>query len=685
MGTIFSGQGARGAQGPVGPSGITTMLSGYTIWVDQASPAATDDRTGKSNYDQAAPFLTIQAAIDVAVPNQDWVIVRAGTYAERLILPAGVSIQGTYNTFIEAPDADDLPLIEISNGCFVSYFSITVPLVNAAVLYNGLVATDVCYLDHLDFYGGGTGNCIRKQGLGLIDIVTCWLADGTVNKMLDLQSGEAQVVEFGIFKPASQADIIADVAVGSTLDLADFFCVDGLVIITAIRSGGTIRGHSTRISTAAVGIQVTSASAQITLVVILANNTVDLLVDVAAALSNVKISGQISVEKITAPLAWWSNPATSILGFDVSTQDPGTKLVGKFGVGTLSGGSEIGLGSGLPTTIGMRCFQNSNLEIGSWADITASLKDDVTVPLFLGSSVGQSLYIGADDEFWALKFNIIVPALPASGFIVADYWDGVAWVQLRIMTVDEVHPHTQRGNRIFEGTGEQYIHISQPSTAQSTVNGVLAYWIRLRVAQVIAQIPTADLCRLQGSGTHIESEGSISAFGLAESMRIIANTDMSSRIALVTFVPANASANVANGMNLNIQGNQLNNGVTDGFGGLFSVPLGFDTCRELSFGVQFFGSDSNAGNVDFQFWWIVTGAGSVYNGTAVANVVPFTIAKTALVSVAIEGAVTFNLGQSLILPGQTFWWSLRRLGGTDTYNGNVAITNLKLEGTFWRW
>jgi len=331
----------------------------------------------------------------------------------------------------------------------------------------------------------------------------------------------------------------------------------------------------------------------------------------------------------------------------------------------------------------MRVLRNTNLEVGAWSEITANLIDGPTVALFAGSGIGQALYVGGNDPFWALKFDVVVAALPATGTIIAEYWNGATWVQLRVMTVDEVHPHSQRGNRLFETTGEQYIRFDQPTANLLTLNGIQKYWMRFRQTVALATVPTADLARLQGSGTHFEAEGSLIYFGLAEEPELIPGTSLASRIALVTFVPGNASANVANGMNFNIQANSLVNGVTDGFGGVFSVPDGLDTTRDLTFGLEFTGSDAGVGNVDFQYWWLVTGPGSVYNGTAVAPIVAFSVAKSVAANVAIQSSVTFNLGQSLVLPGQTFWWSLRRLGGTDTYNGNVAITNVNLYGYHW--
>jgi hypothetical protein len=66
------------------------VLAGMTGGLALHAGAATliVDRSG------GTPYLTIQSAIDAAVPGQDDVFVRCGTYPERILLKDGVSVRG---------------------------------------------------------------------------------------------------------------------------------------------------------------------------------------------------------------------------------------------------------------------------------------------------------------------------------------------------------------------------------------------------------------------------------------------------------------------------------------------------------------------------------------------------------------------------------------------------------------
>ncbi len=80
---------------PSGATGVASIITGKTIFVDSSNNNSTDNRQNLSKYDFSRPFVTIQAAISVAVSGDD-IIVFPNTYTEvfPIVVPSGVNLIG---------------------------------------------------------------------------------------------------------------------------------------------------------------------------------------------------------------------------------------------------------------------------------------------------------------------------------------------------------------------------------------------------------------------------------------------------------------------------------------------------------------------------------------------------------------------------------------------------------------
>ncbi len=68
---------------------LMTLIA--VCWLGLPAPGAA---TLEVNPDGSTPYLTIQSAIDAAVPGQDDVLVRCGVYNENIVMQSGVSVRG---------------------------------------------------------------------------------------------------------------------------------------------------------------------------------------------------------------------------------------------------------------------------------------------------------------------------------------------------------------------------------------------------------------------------------------------------------------------------------------------------------------------------------------------------------------------------------------------------------------
>ena len=447
------------------------------------------------------------------------------------------------------------------------------------------------------------------------------------------------------------------------------------------------------------------------------------------------------------------DPSVSVEGLALSTT-PGesrNQFLGELAVGFPNRGFETTLGEGDSHTFGMSVFTFDASGPGfslNLADDLKVLNDGNTVTIFPSNTVGDILYIGGDVNlgvFPGIKSTSTTAVVPAGGRLngtveppiyhyVWEYWDGSGWVEFRIMTTDAESPYNphRRDSFYLGGCQNRFGQIVNtrsaiPSTStfisantlaqrwvtsgtpsgnwtQNTVNGVLAFWMRIRLISPLTVVPVLDQIKLHTNRHEINKDGYNEYFGKARSIKKFIHsfkefTDSPS------VSPANTDIYLSDNVDLDMLDNRFNNGATDRISHSFVLPAEVDTSHGMIVQWKWAPTNTSVGNIQWVVRWGYTQDFAV-NTTVVSSA--FMSSFLAPTEGLTEQRITFTtpgLGtsqkqvncfcrmdvsdmvsnRSLEGDGDEFWISITREGnaGADTFTGNAYMLRISVMGYAW--
>jgi hypothetical protein len=121
--------------------------------------------------------------------------------------------------------------------------------------------------------------------------------------------------------------------------------------------------------------------------------------------------------------------------------------------------------------------------------------------------------------------------------------------------------------------------------ATTTVNGLLKYWVRGRIATPITQSAAIRHVKLIGSTTIVEADGQIHTHGLARTQKILLY-DISSALAGGNTKPGNVNIVFSDLLTIGREQNSYFNGRSTGM--VFNVPTDFDSSTPVTFAISFY-------------------------------------------------------------------------------------------------
>lgn len=128
----------------------------------------------------------------------------------------------------------------------------------------------------------------------------------------------------------------------------------------------------------------------------------------------------------------------------------------------------------------------------SFTDNSAALRlRGAGAALFPQPASGDILYLGGLKKFSQAIFNLTVAA--TGGTFVYEYWDGSAWVSL-VSPTDGTSALTVSGSITWDRD-------AQTGWAQTTINSVLLFWVRIRCTGTPSVGPEANLASVFGWGS----------------------------------------------------------------------------------------------------------------------------------------------------------------------------------------
>lgn len=382
--------------------------------------------------------------------------------------------------------------------------------------------------------------------------------------------------------------------------------------------------------------------------------------------------------------------------------DEAVTLRAELQVGTFDDPRECSFGGGDSYTRGMRVFV-ADTPTGPFTDRSteAISASGSSFPAFNSVGAGNTLYIGGTLALFAgTKILFLSGINLGGGSLIHEYWNGASWVSMNILVVQPDNDHLSLAQN-WGVLGSNQIRFGlMPGFTTTIVNGVLAYWVRVRVVTAITTSPNIEQIKLHSIRTEIESNGFIEFYG---------NYPTKRERLLFYQVPNNPSGNPANNtiylsdtINMGIQRTRLSNNAVDRVTTIMNVPTNMNTAYPVKLKFKWHNDAAN-NDIDFIIRYGYTtdysddpsAVSDLFDsasspGTGPNQIdIPLIVTAPPVVNKQNTTSVNLNLpnvlGERVGGEGDMLWITIERVGnsGADTYTGSVSIISVYVEYKIW--
>lgn len=628
-------------------------------------------------------YNTIAAAFSASVAN-DSVMLGPGTFLESsLVVPVDVkifSMAGKEVTII-AGDGSANDVFILSTGSSIHGLDIRMPTsANYAINANPSTSS---ILEEVRIVGqGGVGKGIVKSTPGALSIQR-YIFLGDCDKCIEVSDGVVITHNGNILSGTINCGIevtggrFTGTSIGLTSpDLAEGFCLGG---------NGVARINSLEARDVTRCIHMTSDTAKATFISVTMDETIDEQILVDPGLNNCVLeisAAQMNFNKIVYPK---TNPFISLYYLDNREADQALQVEAEVVIGRQGRGREITGGEGDSTTVGMVVLQNTNLEIGTWSDVTtiAASPTGSTVDVFPVNTAGACFYIGATWNFPGVKLLMDTAIILGAGSFVTEYYNG-AWVPLNIMSADSDPPFNQYGNTSLDKVGSYHSRYGDVSDMTlKTLDGNNRNWVRARLVSPITQSSKIQQVKVHVNRFEGAIDGTIEFFGSARPPRSIPALHRKS-LEDTGSSPTNDTVLVSSNITIVGVDNYYVDNQRKARGGIFAIPFGLDTSWPITLELTWI-ADNNVGNVEWELIYTRLEPGHLFNGASsditISKIVAVPGVSLTEVITEIELDVTsYLIGDSI---GISVVRDARPSNSDDTLSGNVTLINIAGNGIFW--
>jgi hypothetical protein len=510
--------------------------------------------------DVSKPYATIKAACTAASTGQV-VKINAGTYVEQnpISVPAGVLVTSAVgdqgwvgDAVLVQPASTSSDLFQLSASSAVNGFTIELPptLGAAGVSYSGGAATtaSVTNLGIRGTLGGqGTGISVRSTSSGKIISFEIRYKGGQLNRLLEVTGGILATESIHVPNVAGTNSINACIyqsdSLGSPVSRYQGVannCGNNNVDTFYVNDGGTGVFYGVNFFNGDKAIRLTSNSYNVSFFGgLLESVNAWLTVDAGITGSSGKIYVDAYVTKkfaIDEP-TWWTSDYAFEFFADRDDQEAvlsskqiqGQSLV----VGDKRNPQGMIVGGGSLFNEGLQVFSASNVTSGTdgtgFADLSAlaASKDPVDNFTFSSNAVDEVLYFGttARDKnnnllkHFALQFTMLAGDT-RDGTYAYEVWDGGNWVTYDYQVVSRGNSYNYSDKLFWRGSALELMWTgvrANTTWATKAINGVSAYWSRIRITSSPTGTPTIIQTLLAPEGGFaVNTNGSVIYFGTAQ-------------------------------------------------------------------------------------------------------------------------------------------------------------------------
>ena len=510
--------------------------------------------------DISKPYATIKAACATATTGQV-VEVNTGSYTEAnpITVPSGVLVtssvgdQGWVGDSVSVfPAVQTADLFQLSASSAINGFTVTLPssLGSAGVSYAGGAAStaSVTNLGIRGTAGGrGDGIVVKSASSGKIIAFEIRYKGGELRHLLAVSGGILATESIHVPNVAGlsgmDACIYQDNSTGSSVSRyqgVDNNCGNSNVDTFYLNDGGTGVFYGVNFFNGDKGIRLLNNSYNVSFFGgLIESVNAWLTVDAGVTGTSGKIYVDAYVTKIFAvnEPTWWASDYAFEFFADRDDQEAilsskqlqGQSLV----VGDKRNPQGMIVGGGSPFNEGLKVFSASgvtDLTDGTgFADLSAlaSTKDPVDNFTFSSNAIDEVLYFAttARDKtnnllkHYALQFTMALGDT-RDGVYAYEIWDGSTWVVYDYQVISRGTNYNYANKLFWRGSNLELMWTgvrANTAWAAKTINGVNAYWSRIRITAAPTGTPTIVQTLLAPEGGFaVNTNGSVIYFGTAQ-------------------------------------------------------------------------------------------------------------------------------------------------------------------------
>ena len=535
---------------PVGAGASVTTDN--TLWVAKTGGTAHGSRTTEISD----PYDTIAGALGDALSG-DTVMVLPGSYSESPgIVPAGVSLvsQGGYEVTAIIGAAVTGNRITLSSGSVINGFNVTIPsnATNAIEYAGGASTVAGCRFIKFTGQAAALGSGLANTGAGktvafeirygLLDCENILLCSngilaiqslhvpgtGTVQRGAKVSGGRLQALDMNI----GNANVLYGVEIGT----------GGIAVLISLnlfnlKNGLLVTGNDAQIDALGGKIQTTATIGGTYGGGLSSFTGRSLVVDASLSLSaaTIRITAQMEPNFVfnntLAPNAASSDFSVNAIQATTDKRDASQRLLGTDSqIGFPEKGAKLMTGEGGPNATFNHVVQMNAADAA--VDVTTAAESTSAGTFTFGSvAVNEKIAwcsIRRDGVTANLLkvFGIILNQNTAgtdggaAPTYVFEIWDGGAWAEVGVEAISEVEQYRYANNVFLRASSLEQLRLGiNPDTtwATSTIDSVLGYWARVRIATIgsALSLPTFNQLKTAPSLSHFNEQGKMTASGSA--------------------------------------------------------------------------------------------------------------------------------------------------------------------------
>lgn len=375
-------------------------------------------------------------------------------------------------------------------------------------------------------------------------------------------------------------------------------------------------------------------------------------------------------------------------------------VTGNLSVGTRNVPTQSFFGGGQSYLSCMRVLTNTNLEAGTWNDITSAVADPATVAtLFAGTGVDNCLYIGCTEGVFYATAVLNNTAI-SGGELEFSYWNGAAWTTFTIMILETYMPYRNLGYVPFSGgSGTRHV-ISfgrMPGWSLVSLNGTPMFPIRVRITSAITTIPAVDQIRLLPSTSVFTTDGFRALSGNARIWKPISWHVNLAKPGLSS--PTDQDVRISDTLEIGLTENVFSGlaATVDRIGFAAGLPLDIDTSLPIVLELDWFPlADGGGATMKWIVRWGYSGPGDQLYTAAAPTPAPNEQEDSQVILVGsdrVQTSTTFALNVERFpvrvsdsnLATYTLWLCIERNAGdgSDTFTNSVALLSFTASYGSW--